>query len=683
MHKPSRQYFIIYLWAAAVLTILFSMVFSLRVMPSAHAVTFLEIESIVADELNTDNLLSSKVVSYTAKPYDIANLFYGRNVTINYEISGVSFVRVDTQVYDEPIVTGSTVSTSGLCSYSYKVDKNGRVGITCYAFDENMELLCSRTTEVLSDTIYPDTYASVTPIMNSYVGNVLYNVAINWTDFGDTLSGRGRVFFAYDYDDENITGIALSEVDVSTTEISTISINGKGTLTIFYFDKAGNCIIKTHEYKKFDILPPPVPSITITPNVNLSQSNGYAKQYEVSIEYTEDTESGLAQTQFYFINGEKKTYYGSFIVNHVTNYIIKAYALDKVGNSSAAAEATINYSTFDVDAPFVESMLLTIDLTKETIATLSIEAKDESSGVANAILDTFSKAFIKGTGNTYRVDFDPYNISSLVFRVADKVGNEALQYYILNYFENDIISARLKDYNDIYLALNRDIYNQKTLEQIEREYEALNIMLIASDTQEGQIYAKMDKIDKLIAGESEHTYEILSTPIVVSTILTYKITESDFENYKKGDSIKVVLSSAVGSDNYVKLAGYSKGFADYFSLKIFYEGEEINNLEKGIEVSMNLPIGYYERQYTLIDTDTKEILTTAIVNNQIVFHCKKNSTFALVISGNKEIALTNAPKYINLFGKKLTYGTFFGIVFGVIGGAALAITIVIVIRKKR
>lgn len=683
MFTSARKNFILYMFVAVALTIFFSIVFSLHVSVAAKAITFLELDTVTADELDDSELLSSQVVRYSQTNYE--QLSYGRNITLKYNITDVSFLRFDTQIEGEAVVSGDIIDTQGLSSYSFVVDKNGKITVFCYAFDENMVEISSDTYALRSDMTAPDTYANIN-LMESYIGNASYSVAINWADFGDALSGRGRVFFAYKYDNSAISPIDITEVDLLVTEVSTIIINGKGTLTIFYFDKAGNCIVKEHLYKKFDIVPPPVPNIRIIPNVNLEQTSGYAKEYQVNIEYAEDTESGLSQTQYYYINGVTKVYYGSFTIKDVTDYTIGAYATDKVNNRSETVVANISKTSFDVDAPTVFSTRLVIDLTKETIATLSVEAKDEGSGIANFTLETLSKPFVKGTGDTYRVEFSPYNIPSVVFKIYDKVGNEGVHHYVINFFDDEEMSRRILNYNTTYLELNSDIYNERILLQLASEYSALSNMLMNMDTQDGQIYAKMSAIDELLAGRTQHTYEIADAPIVVSTILTYKITESDFESYKKGDSIRVVLSSAVSAENYVSLAGYKKGFSDYFALNIYYKGEEIESLTSGIEVTMNLPIGYYERHFTLIDMDTKEVMDTTIINNRIIFNCKKSSSFALVISGNREIALTNAPKYINLFGKKLPLRTFFGVVFGTIGGAIFVIGVIITIvavRKKR
>lgn len=647
----------------------------------AYAISPLSYQGTTEEKLNVDKFLSDEILEYTNEEYN--EISYGRNITINYNLYQVSFLKFDTQILGEEKIAGEFINTENLEDFAYKVDVNGTVTVDCYAYDIDKVQIDEHTITVKNDNTAPDSYASVNA-MESYVGNVTFDVIIDWREFSDALSGKGQVFFTFDYLNNTLGDTNISEVDVENTDTTTLPIYDNGTLKIFHFDKAGNCFIKEYVFDKFDLVAPPIPRINITPNVNTALTSGYAKEYLVTIEYFEDGQSGNKPLQYYVLNDAIKEYHGSFILKYASNYTIKAFCTDNANNNSESDEKNISWSSFDVYAPIVLNKELKIDLTSNVIASLEIEVSDKESGIANVYLETLSKDFVKGVGENFKVAFNPYSMSGLVFVIYDKVGNTSVEHYVMDYFDNEKLCDKIISYNTKYLELNRALYNDAILAQIETEYGILSTMLMANNSQEGNFYAVMDRIDKLIEGRSELTYEIGSVPIVISTVITYKITESDFDNYKKGDSVKLVLNSATNSEvDYVKLSGYKKGFADYFSLSVFYKESEVQELTNGLEITMNLPIGYYERQFTIINMDTKEVVETTIINNQIVFNCKKSASFALIISGNREITLTNEIKYINLFGKKLDYGTFFGVVFGVIGGAALIIGVIVILRKKR
>lgn len=649
---------------------------------SAYAVTPIEITNITSDQLDSAKFNNENIVEYIQNEYVPPN--YGRNITINYELHGVDYLKFASQTDGGEPIMGELIPTSGLDTYSYKVDKDGTVVIDCYAYDALEVLITKISSTVKSDITAPIISEPNINLMSEYIGNTTYNISIDWDKCVDDLSDIAQVFYTFNYDDNTLTDITLTEVDLLEVNTTILPINNNGTLTIFHFDNADNCLVAVYDFDKFDLVPPPIPKITVTPNVNTTLTNGYAKEYLVTIEYFADALSGNADIQSYSVNSVFSEYHEAFIIKYTKDYTIKAYSVDKVGNKSESATAIIAWSTFDEVSPIISTKEFKIDLTKPIIATLSINTTDRESGIDYAVIQTLSKNFDKRIGDTYQANFNPYGLSGFVINVFDKAGNVTIEHYVINYFEDIQLSDKIALYNSKYLTLNRTLYNDAILNEIDNEYAILSTILMATNAQDGQIYAKMNQIDKLFAGVSEHTYEIAAVPIVASTMITYKVTESDFDDYKKGDSVKLVLDSAVSDGvKYIKMTDYKKGFIDYFALKIFYKNSEIAELNNGLEVTMNLPIGYYERQFTLIDMDTKEVIATSIINNQLVFNCKKSTNFALVISGNKEIALTNTSKYIKLFGKKLNYETFFGVVFGVIGAAALTIGVLALIKRKK
>lgn len=642
-------------------------------------IMIINMTSEVPDE---DMLFNNNIIEWNTVEYENENV-YGRNITIKYQLSGVSYLKFDTKIGNEEIITGVLVPTNGATTYSYKVDKNGIVNVFCYAYNDLQEEIGLINSTVKSDITAPDNFAKVNT-MDKYIGNILYDVTINWDNFSDELSGKGKVFYNFIYASDEITDIGLSEVDISNVNATTFSISNNGTLTIFHFDNASNSLIKQYNFDKFDFAPPPVPVITITPNVDTAFTDGYAREYFVTIDYALDALSGNAEIQKYSVNNKNYDYHQGFTLSGAINYSIKAYSMDNVGNASETTVATISSSSFDDFAPLIINKVLMIDLTKPIIASLSIDITDTQSGVATAAIDSLSINFVKGYGDTYKAEFNPNKLSSIVIKVTDKVGNTTFEHLIINYFDIEKLSDKIISYNTKYLEFDKSLYNEQLLNQIDKEYGVFNTMLISASTQEGQIYSEMDKIDALFEGRSEHTYTVASVPLYLSTMIRYKVTESDFENYKKGDSVNLVFSSEVSNDdNYKKISGYKSYFADLFSLRILYKGNEVEQLDNGLEITMNLPNGDYERNFTLYNMNTKEIVDTTIVNNQIVFNCKEGASYALIISGKNEIALANATKYIKLFGKKLDYGTFFGVVFGVIGATALIIVVIIVLKKKR
>ncbi len=105
-------------------------------------------------------------------------------------------------------------------------------------------------------------------------------------------------------------------------------------------------------------------------------------------------------------------------------------------------------------------------------------------------------------------------------------------------------------------------------------------------------------------------------------------------------------------------------------------------MEKGIEIEMNLPYKYYERQFAIINKTNNEIVPSMLYNNKIVFTIKDSGDYVMVISGDKSTD-NSTTKTIKVFGKPMTYATFFGIIFGTLAGAGVLIGIITIVRKRR
>lgn len=108
----------------------------------------------------------------------------------------------------------------------------------------------------------------------------------------------------------------------------------------------------------------------------------------------------------------------------------------------------------------------------------------------------------------------------------------------------------------------------------------------------------------------------------------------------------------------------------------------LTSLTSGIEIEMNLPFGYYERKFVIVNKATNEIVPTTIYNNQIAFTLKDSGDYVMVISGDKSID-TSVPKTVKVFGKAMPYPTFFGIIFGTLGGVIVIVGVLMIIKKKK
>ncbi len=648
----------------------------------AKADSFVEVEEIVCQELNVTKLLNDGIADYTERPYDTISNPYQRGISIKYNLNNVDYVQFGYSIDGQAEILGEIIDTSGMDTITYVIDKSGIIAVKCYAYRDEVSQIITST--VKSDLVGVETSATATS-MNNWVGpNVNFDITLDWSAMSDALSGSGRIFYAYDYSSSAKTDIAWTEADTEESLTLTLTVSGNGTFKLFCFDRAGNGRYSQYVYDKFDEVKPIAPTIQVTPNVNLALSNGYAKEYEVSIIYHNDNQSGNADSQFYLVNDRIFTYHGSFTLNTALRYTIIAYTTDKVGNRSDNVTYIINSETFDVDQPMITQKTLTIDLTKEIIAEFSFRATDTLSGIDYAYCQTLNSNLTKGAGDIYRIEFSPYEHKNLYFKVVDKAGNLAIEHFVISNFDDNKLNEKITAYSNFYRNLIRDEYNQTVLEKIDNEYAKLNTLLMAQTAQESNILASFSVIDRLIAGNSEHSYVILSVPVYVSTMLTFAINENDFEGYKKGDKVTVTLNSAVSNGtDYVKMSGFSKGFVDYFRLSVYFNEVEKTNLDNGIQISMNLPSGYLERKFMIIDMSDNKIVETEISNNKINFVCKGSSAYAFVISGNRTTSTATSPKMISVFGKRMEAKVFFGVLGGVFGGAAVIIVLLTVIKKKK
>jgi hypothetical protein len=651
-------------------------------------VAFAMEESSVVFSYATCEVLDSATLEYSEQVFDLENSSYKKNVTVYFQISNTSAelnygFGIKSESNDEIVFMSNKVEEDIV---SYKVTSTGVFLISCYLY-ENGITIDSVTVTVKSDLAPPDTYGLIKTMEEYQKVESVFNVTFDTLQFSDQLSGKKEVYYSFESSLPNETKSRQKAED----GINTFPITNNGVLYITYIDQAGNYANLEYYFDKYDNTPPPVPQILVVADSDTDFSGGYTKSYTVTIEYGKDNESGAATQNYYVINGETKPYNSPFKVASLSGITekkttIQARTVDKVGNASEFSEVKISDDTFDIYMPILKSVQFNLDLMKEKPYYISFVATDSISGVDNnkVYIEDTSTQVISGANNTFYAEFLPFGKSSLVIHVSDKVQNVAIHHMVINYFGETSLSKIVENYYDTYHSLNFSLYTQSVADSIKSEYDKLNIALMADNKQYSEFDAICRNIDKLILGSSNHVYVIESVPNYISSSLKYKISESDFTDYKKGDAVKLVLNAKTldNEKTYVKLTDFSKGFAEAFNLSAYYKDEMLNNLASGIKIEMNLPYGFYERQFVIINKTTNEIVPTTIYNNQIAFSIKDSGDYVMVVSGEKLVE-NKIPKTIKVFGKAMPYSTFFGTIFGTLGGVIVIVGILIVMKKKR
>lgn len=651
-------------------------------------IAFASESALVEFSYATCDVLDVETLEYTQQVFEVENSIYKKNIILHFQIT--------TNGNDLEYGFGSNVENvfsripiSEDKEVSYQVMESGTFNIGCFLFS-GANLIDEAMVTVKSDIDIPDNFGPKI-FMDKYQSvGTYFDVTFDTFSFvdSDKLSGFKEAY--YSYESKNLPSENIS-YRKAAEGINTFRITNNGTLFITYIDHAGNFSNDKHELNKYDSIPPQVPKIIITADSDMDFSGGYTKSYTVNIEYGKDNESGTAPQQYYVENGVTKLYTAPFKLTRPSFTIdkqitIQAKTIDKVGNSSNFVIEYISDNNFDIAMPIITSVQFNVDLTKEKPYSISFIANDLLSGMDNSkvYIEGMNLLFTSGANNTYYAEFLPFGKSSLVIHAFDKVGNDAIHHMVINYFGDTNRSKTLEKYYNTYHSLDFSLYTQNVVDTIKAAYTQLNVILMAGDTQNSQFDMQFSKIDQLILGSSNHVYIIESVPRFISSSLKYKIEETDFAEYKKGDSVKLVLNALTldNEKNYVKLADFSKGFAEAFNLSAYYKEEMLTNLTSGIEIEMNLPFGYYERKFVILNKATNEIVPTTIYNNQIAFTLKDSGDYVMVISGDKSID-TSVPKTIKVFGKAMPYPTFFGIIFGTLGGVIVIVGVLIVIKKKK
>lgn len=600
------------------------------------------------------------IAAYTRGEVDPASNLYRKDYEVVFNV-GTGDYRVELSVGsgDRIDVTDATVRSGQEATYRVKASGIVTVYASTYIAGEKT----GETSVVLkSDNESP--VAEVTEEMTDWIQAGLdYTVKVDLNGFSDELSGRGKGYYKLGDGDF----VAIDDLDL---EALTFVINDNTTLVLLFFDAAGNMTARETSFDRFDGNPPPVPKITVTPNVS---GGRYARFYTVEINYYPDLKSGLAEQQVYFVNDEEKVYTGSFQLDEVRSYTIRAYSEDAVGNRSTATTQSVLATDFDADQPSIASFTYEIALRNQKICTAYVTASDQASGVARVYFSGLNAVLSPVTASAYRAEFDCYGVEELVLVVEDYVGNKAIEHLSLNLFGDSVYSGKIFSYADKYASTDFSLYNEKAKQRIDRAYDELDVILSTHTASKADFDAVAARIDAAYE-PTEATYSVISPSAYLSGMLEYEVDPTMIEGYKVGDEVKLMFKAAYADDTLVSAAGYRSGFSDGFSLALYLEGKPVSGtFAKSVKVALNLPVGYYDREFSLYRDGLA--VQCECMNNKLEFEMTRNADYVLVVSGSRTPvgSAGSGEKYISAFGRKLSYGAFFGTIFGTLGGVLLLV----------
>lgn len=599
---------------------------------------------------------------------------YAKGVQITFDLGGADYYRIDTTKSGEAEIEG-TITPAMSAEYIYPVNIDGVVTVRLSTFDDTQALIGSVERTVKCDDISPT--ASGTSMTEWMRSGTTYNAAFAISSFEDNLNTLGKVYY-------RVNDGEVKEADTDSA-VFIVPVTDNSDITVYWFDRAGNSFVDVSHLDKYDDVPPHAPTVTVTPNVDTASSSGYARFYTVSIDYHGDTGSGLKDAQTYLLNGEQFVYHGPFDINTARDHVIRATGEDRVGNSSVASTVNISVATFDVTEPVTSDFTLDIDVRRDNICVATVTVVDGQSGVKSVRIED-GPTFADVGQNRYRATVDILHAHSSTLLSEDAVGNVGRKVVLVDFADNgQYYSAKIRSYADKYRLIDFGLYADGAIEEINNAYSALNTvvlgLIIGGDFDKVGFDNACDRIDKAIEADGS-TYVVNESSTYLSGMLTYEIDYADFAFYKKGEDIKLVFDAAGVDNSYVSKSGFSKGFCDAFSIRLYRNGTEVTDaLERGVKIALAMPSGYYERQYALFFGEEK--IETACVNNKIEFTLKKGGRYDLVVSGDTtKRGSEEGRKYITVFGHKLSYGVFFGTVFGVTGATVIVVVILIAVSKR-
>lgn len=639
-----------------------------------------------------------KVVDGTApvveeKDYVVGG--YASNVTVTFSVSTDFYLL--TYTVDGATVADRITETPVGGKVIFVADKTGRYVLTCAAYetetDENPT--GSATAEFLNDSDAPAASGPAVGETGEWKRTGQdYVATVDWGVFADARSGIGALVYRFAYDDGTYSEVY--EVNLLTAGKTELTVKRKCSMQVVCVDKAGNGFAQTYEFDRFDDYAPPMPVYEITP----AQGEGvYAQKYEIKAEFLSDNGgSGLKDVQSYSINGETYRFEAkppipeSIILDKPIDYTVRLYATDNAGNVSQTVEIKIPYSAFDVTLPDVKEVTRQIDLSdKNGFCRVTVNANDKNeSGIASVVSEdgkiVFSKA-AQGAADLYSARFDCYGFGKeLCVILTDNVGNKTRYVVAFPYFYDADVSEAVRKCVEKLRKTDLTAYTAAAAKNVNDALNKANLLLSLDNSAKTEILNEVATITELIDKTVTASYEIESVPEYASANITLSLTESDFSAYPKGSVVNVVLSGREGDErDYVEIAGFKRGFTDFFSLTVKINGETpVAPLAEGVYVGMNKPSAYYDREVAIIDAATGEVVTTEVKNNRIFFTIKGDADYVLVVSGGKAVTSgTESVKTITVFGKEMKLSVFLGIVCGTCGGCLVIVAALLIFMKAR
>lgn len=569
---------------------------------------------------------------------------------------------------------------------SYTIADEGTFDITLYVYDMGGKAVEKLIKTVKSDITPISDFAEISNMPQYLKGGYKYDIQIDTAKITDELSGIDSIYYQFDYIDENKQDIDLTKI---TGNHAACQIDNNGELTVWYFDNAGNFSRQSVIFDKFDSTAPLNPVFTVTPISDIEKANGYTKGYIVDIDYPDDEAggSGLKDVLYYTVNNETFPYTGQFTLTETKNYTIKAKSIDNAGNISTDSIYEISVNNFDTLQPSVNNIKLSFDMRKELFGRIDFTGIDSQSGIDKAYIEGLEQTvfFTKTGTNLYSAEFKCFGLSNLTLHISDKAGNDKTAHIPLDYFDGEY-GGNLERINSAYINLSTNAYNKNALEKLEDKFDLLNIYLI-SNTQNTDFDSIFNDIDAILKGSYNYGYVINTAPKIISANITYTLDSSDIADYKVGDEIRLEFTAEDASDieSYVENAGYKNGFGEKFGLYFYHNDELLDIFSKGVKIEMAMPSEYITRKVAIFDTENGKQLDISIYNSRVIsFEVKSGGgEYILVIQGEKGKDTQKETKGIKIFDKTFSYGVFFGIVFGSIGCAAIAIAIITIVKKKQ
>lgn len=595
------------------------------------------------DEISLDNMTA---VNYKGETIAYNGSSYARDITLNYSFQSAHYYLINVYVkegasYNLYLTTFKETVVDGKGSYLVNVD--GDLMIECVAKNYSEFTIATLSTFILSDVTAPTAPAldadGVMDVAHSAPFSVSYSIAY------DNLSGVdfARSFYRYENEEGEavINNTYLNEsIGYNQSSISDIACNG--TLTLTVFDKAGNFVVVNKSYNKHLNVDSSAPRITLSPE------SGYSQNVMVTITWPE----GVSNRYYRLITpqavGNKRTYTAPFGVTTEDwegglvaegEVIVRAYYY-KDGKETYVDKEITNVDTTPPPVSTVkESIRLTVDLTSDTPAVLSLRAVDAKSGIKKVYLKHFGTEFTLKDRNTYYLDVTNRLGSTVYVVLEDYASNRSEYTYTLTGFDKD----RINFYSQKFKSIDPAEYDQFGYNELLIQYERLSNLLSSSSSLSSDILSYSQALDDAILGKYNVSFKLLSTiggfaadfkfdvPVGATSILKggrlyFEGSKIDLPQNKLDENVSVVGT----------ISKYRNYDAYPFTLQVKDVNGTILNLQREIKVTLTLPGRdriakvYYEENGVITQ------LSSEINNGQITFITKGTGNFYLIVDKKVE-----------------------------------------------